>query len=124
MDLLNLPPAFEDDRGSITDLIQNDRIDAVTLITFNQGAVRANHYHKETVQWNFVVSGRFLLVTQQPGETIKECTLEKGAFAVTQPNEAHALKALTDSELLVFTRGPRAGQNYEEDTFRVVPPLI
>lgn len=124
MDLLNFPPSFEDGRGSITDLIQNERIDAVTLITFRRGAVRANHYHKETVQWNFVISGTILLVTQRPGEPVQECTLEKGAFAVTQPNEAHALKALTDSELLVFTKGPRAGQDYEVDTFRLDPPLI
>ena len=43
---------------------------------------------------------------------------------MTDKNEAHAVKALTDSTFLVFTQGPRGGTEYENDTFRLNVPLI
>ena len=50
-----LAPQFSDDRGEILDILTGENIDAVTLITFTKGATRANHYHKETIQWNYVI---------------------------------------------------------------------
>ena len=55
MELIKLIVAHKDARGTITDLISDDEINAVTLITFSQGAVRANHYHERTIQWNYVL---------------------------------------------------------------------
>lgn len=124
MEIIPLQPAFEDERGSITDLIGDDTINAVTLITFAKGAVRANHYHEHTVQWNYVMSGEILLATQFPGGERVERILKKGEFAVTRENERHALMGVTDSEVLILTKGPRAGSQYENDTFRLTEPLI
>ena len=45
-----LVPAFEDARGVITDILQHTPVDSVTIITCTKGAVRANHYHKESIQ--------------------------------------------------------------------------
>lgn len=124
MELIALKPAHTDKRGSITDLISDDEINAVTLITFAKGAVRANHYHERTVQWNYVISGEVLLVTEMPGKDRVERVLKAGDFAVTRENERHALKGVTASEVLILTKGPRAGTQYENDTFRLVEPLI
>jgi quercetin dioxygenase-like cupin family protein len=124
MELIPLKPAFSDTRGSITDLISDNEINAVTLITFAKGAVRANHYHERTIQWNYVISGEILLVTQMPGMEKTECVLRPGDFAVTREHERHALKGLADSEVLILTKGPRAGSQYEDDTFRLSEPLI
>jgi quercetin dioxygenase-like cupin family protein len=124
MELIKLIPAFTDDRGSITDLISDDTINAVTLITFAEGAVRANHYHERTIQWNYVISGEVLLVTQMPGLEKVERILKRGDFVVTREHELHALKGLTESEVLILTKGPRAGTQYENDTFRLTEPLI
>lgn len=124
MELIPLKPAFSDARGSITDLISDNEINAVTLITFAKGAVRANHYHERTIQWNYVISGEILLVTQMPGMEKTECVLRPGDFAVTREHERHALKGLADSEVLILTKGPRAGSQYEDDTFRLSEPLI
>jgi quercetin dioxygenase-like cupin family protein len=124
MELIALKPAHSDARGSITDLISDDEINAVTLITFTRGAVRANHYHERTIQWNYVISGEILLVTQMPGGEKMERTLRAGEFAVTRENERHALKGLTEAQVLILTKGPRAGTQYENDTFRLVDPLI
>ena len=115
---------IKDDRGVIIDLVENENINAVTMITFRKGAVRANHYHKETFQWNYLMSGSIKLVTQMPGEEKIETTLKKGDLAVTGPEERHALLALEDSELMVFTKGPRGGKEYESDTFRLEVPLV
>lgn len=124
MEKVALTVAASDDRGEIIDLVVNEDITAVTMISFTTGAVRANHYHKETVQWNYVVSGRIKIVTQLPGQPPREEVLNPGELAVTRENESHALQALEPSQLLVFTRGPRSGDAYEIDTFRLQQPLI
>lgn len=123
MEKINLQVAFKDERGEIVDLLENEVINAATVITFKKGAVRANHYHKETYQWNFVMSGRIKLVSQFPGENVMETVMEKGDLVVTVPNERHALVGVEESELLVLTKGPRGGKEYESDTFRLEVPL-
>ena len=49
--------------------------------------------------------------------------MEKGDFAVTEPHEQHALVGLENSEVLVLTKGPRGGTEYESDTYRLEIPL-
>ena len=46
---------FKDKRGIILDLIEKENINAVTYITLNKNSVRGNHYHKKTIQWNFIL---------------------------------------------------------------------
>jgi len=123
MEKINLVPAFKDDRGEITDLLENENINAITRITFRKGAVRANHFHKETTQWNYLISGSIKLVSQVPGEPVVETVMKPGDFTVTGPNVSHALVGLDDADLLVFTKGPRGGKDYETDTFRLDVPL-
>jgi quercetin dioxygenase-like cupin family protein len=36
----------------------------------------------------------------------------------------HAWKALEDTTCLVFTKGPRSGDQYESDTYRLEEPLL
>lgn len=117
-------PAVQDARGAITDLLENEEIHAITLISFARGAVRGNHYHEHTTQWNYLLAGRIRLATQLPQGEVIETILEKGELAVTIPQERHALQALENSELLVFTKGPRGGKDYESDTYRLKIPLI
>jgi len=124
MELIKLIAAHTDARGTITDLISDDEVNAVTLITFTKGAVRANHFHERPIQWNYVLSGEILLVTQMPGAERVEKVLKKGDFAVTRENERHALQGVAEAEVLILTKGPRAGTQYENDTFRLAEPLI
>ena len=64
------------------------------------------------------------LFNKQNYEFGKKIVLKKGDLVETAHNEAHAIKALQNSEFLVFTQGPRGGDNYENDTFRLKEPLI
>jgi quercetin dioxygenase-like cupin family protein len=121
---LSIEPQFQDERGKIVDLLVNERIDAITYITFKPGAVRGNHFHRLTTQWTFVTKGRLTYACGDTGSEPATITISTGDLVVAHPNEAHAFEALEDAEILVFTRGPRAGFDYEKDTYRLEKPLI
>lgn len=116
-----IAPAFEDARGAITDILQHTPVDSVTIITCNKGAIRANHYHKESIQYSYVLSGQMMAYTQMPDGPLESQTLVVGDMLESPVFERHALHAVEDSVLLIITRGPRGGKNYEGDTFRVAP---
>jgi quercetin dioxygenase-like cupin family protein len=124
MKIIPLKIDFKDARGSIVDMIENENINAVTLVTFTKDAIRGNHYHKATTQYNYLLKGKIRLVTQNFGEEKKSVVLEPGTLSIVMPMEKHALHAIEDSELLVFTKGPRGGKEYETDTFRLEEVLI
>lgn len=123
MEVTNKKCAFEDERGKIIDILEKEVIEYVTLISSKKGAVRGNHYHKESFQYTFVLKGSLKLLTQMPRREIKITIVKGGDLVFTPPMERHALIALVDSEFLVFTRGPRGGKNYEKDTYRLTEKL-
>lgn len=116
-----LVPAFQDARGVITDILQHTPVDSVSVITCVKGAIRANHYHKKSIQYSYVLSGQILAYTQLPDGSVEAQHLVEGDMLESPPLERHALHAVEDSVLLIITRGPRGGKGYEDDTFRVSP---
>jgi oxalate decarboxylase/phosphoglucose isomerase-like protein (cupin superfamily) len=121
MILHHLKPAFQDNRGQITDIIQHTPFDSVSVITCVKGAIRGNHFHKESIQYSYVLSGRMRALTQPPDGTVETADLFANDLLESPPFERHALQALEDSVLIIITRGPRGGKDYEDDTFRVSP---
>lgn len=119
MDKMHPAPHFIDHRGQITDILVGQPIDAVTVITCAKGAVRGQHYHRETVQWVYILEGQVKLLTRFPGEPVRVTILEKGDLALTPPLESHTMIAVEESVLLVLTRGPRRGGDFEADTYRL-----
>lgn len=116
---------FEDERGLIKDILEGP-IDGVTEIFTRAGAVRGNHTHNETVQWTYVVDGSLRVRTRETPPTYpytRETTQDyvDGSLIRDDPGTAHAWQALEDTVVLVFTRGPRSGANYESDTQRLAP---
>ncbi|WP_419887256.1 WxcM-like domain-containing protein [Neobacillus niacini] len=61
-ELIRIQP-FEDTRGSLKKLLmisqlkQNKKIEEIYVLFSNQGSVRGNHYHKETLEYFSVISG-------------------------------------------------------------------
>jgi quercetin dioxygenase-like cupin family protein len=108
-------PAYEDSRGTITDLIE-ENVNSVTKVTFSSGAVRGNHVHKQTTQWTYVLYGSLIAYSEENGEVVSE-VFNEGDFFVSLPNSPHAMKAVDSAAILVFTQGLRAGTEYESDTF-------
>jgi len=124
MKVVKISTSYSDARGDITDILRNDAVEYATLITSKRGAVRANHYHEHTFQYVYLLEGRMRIVSQMPGEPQEEVVLEKGDLIVNRPLERHAFEAIDDCTMLVLTRGPRGGEDYEKDTFRLDAPLI
>jgi quercetin dioxygenase-like cupin family protein len=124
MEVKKIKAAFEDGRGRITDIISGEPVEHATIITNRKGAVRANHYHKDTFQYLYVLQGKLRVVGQMPGKDPVEAIMVEGDLIVNVPEERHAFEALEDSTFLVLTRGPRGGEDYEKDTYRLETPLI
>ncbi len=113
---------FEDERGVITDLLMGP-VDAITQIFTRKGSVRGNHVHENTTQWTYVVSGLLTLASQQGGR-IRTTTALPGDLVCEPSAVPHAWRAEEDTIVLVFTRGPRSGENYETDTTRLDYSLL
>lgn len=124
MDVKKLPISFADKRGEIIDVLQREPIEYATIIHSRKDAVRANHYHKETWQWLYVLSGKLRAVSQMPDQAPTEAIMGPNDLILSIPHERHAFEALEDTTFLVLTRGPRGGEDYEKDTFRLDVPLI
>ncbi|HEV7121679.1 MAG TPA: hypothetical protein VGN56_02515 [Candidatus Paceibacterota bacterium] len=124
MEIWNKPVNFEDARGTIRDILTHTPIEHITIITCASGAVRGNHYHKETIQYDYVVSGRMKILSRPAGqERVEAVVAEAGTLVKHDLSEAHALIALEDSVFLSITEGTRGGDDYEKDTYRLDEPL-
>ena len=119
MEINSVKPSFKDERGTIQDILINEPIEHITVITSKRDVTRGNHYHKKTIQWVYVHSGKLKSLTQKENENVVIRNLEPGDLIKTEALEKHALKALEDSIFYVFTKGPRGGDNYENDTYRL-----
>ena len=120
-----IKPVHIDQRGEIIDILTNTDIDSATIVTFNINAIRGNHYHKNTTQWNYVLTGEIDYYSMNMiDRKIENRVLTAGYLIISPPNIAHALKANQESKVLILTKGPRSGDNYETDTFRLMEPLV
>ena len=61
-----------DSRGSIIDLLEKKNINAITLITQKKGKIRGNHFHKKTIQWNYLLKGKIQLVAKKRNASINK----------------------------------------------------
>lgn len=105
---------FTDERGTITDLIVTPDY-SITHITFNEGAIRGNHYHNETRQVDVLLKGK-LLCSRNGNEFIVSM---QGEQIVHNAGEKHAYKALEYSEISSICWGTRKGADYEKDVIRL-----
>lgn len=122
----NVEPPLEmhkDDRGDITDIIYNEKFTHMTIINSVPGALRGNHYHKESEQWILVTKGSMVYdYRDNPEDTsgTKSVEVFEGDLVYTPPMEVHALRiGKVGCQFITFGRGKRAGKDYESDTFRV-----
>lgn len=109
----------KDKRGAIEDLLVTKDF-SITYITFKRGAVRGNHYHKKTKQFDFVLKGRLIFKSKDRINHQKiETVLTEGELVCSHENVEHAYKALENSAILSICFGVRKGDDYEKDVFRL-----
>lgn len=114
--------SFSDDRGDITDIFFKKNINHACVITNTPGAVRANHYHKFTTQYTYVLSGTLHYYSKPVDSDAAPVSIVagEGDMIISEPNEIHAMKAgIYGCTFIAFAEGPRGGEDYENDTFRV-----
>lgn len=114
---------FRDARGTISDILDDVPVNAVTIITSKKGVARGNHFHKKTIQYTYVVSGRIKYLSRKGAGPVRSAVLPAGGLAISPPGEAHTVVALADTVFLSISKGPRHGLNYEADTYRLEVPL-
>lgn len=114
-----LAPVFSDARGDIFDIAEGT-VGHVGMVTFVKGAIRGKHYHKESTQYSYVISGTLkFTVSDIDGGNAREYLLEKGALSTIPPRVIHTYEALSDAVMLDLTTLARTNDGYEKDTVRV-----
>lgn len=114
--------SFKDNRGEIKDELVTDQY-SVTSVSFNEGAVRGNHYHEKTKQIDILLKGKLLGSTKE-GKIVNEFMMKDGSVNVIDPGVQHAYKALEGSLMLSICIGVRKGEDYEKDVVRLSTPLL
>ena len=120
--MIKIKPTYEDKRGKIIDIIDGEEFVHAGIVTFHPGAIRGNHYHKQTEQVNYILKGRIKYLFKDLSKRdckIEEVIMEKGDMIIDPPFGWHSQEALEESEMLFFTRKTRQKGGYEEDVFRV-----
>lgn len=108
------------DNGEILNLLEKD-CGSVTLITSKDGAIRANHYHREDWHYTHVLSGRVYYYERAIGAThIPEpFVFEAGQTFFTPPRREHAMRFEGESKILTMSKRHRTHAEHEADVVRV-----
>lgn len=111
-------PEFSDERGAIANVLE-EPINHVAIITSKKGAVRANHYHPEQVQYVYLISGKYESHSKDlkdENAKVEKAIVEAGDLVITPPMIAHAMNFLEDSVFLNMTTDDRDPAHYEKHT--------
>ena len=60
MKLTKIKCTQQDQRGSITDIIEQLEFNGATMIFSKAGSIRGNHYHKQSIQHIYVLEGKMI----------------------------------------------------------------
>ena len=123
MEIKKIKSIYEDERGSITDIVEQVDFNGATIIRSKAGSVRGNHFHKKTIQYVYVLSGKMKCLAQKPQQKVIMAIVEQGDLVSHDLLESHSFEALEDTLFLVLSSGLRTGKDYEKDTYRLESPL-
>ena len=115
---------FKDARGTIMDIFVKEPYEHCVIIYSNKGAVRGSHYHKNSLQTDFMLFGKMMAYSRRKGsKKIEKSLLSRNDVTHWEKGEAHQFIALEKCAFLSFVNGPRGGGKYESDTYRLKIPL-
>ena len=118
--IVDLPNSFDDERGSIQPLVDM-KMKSSVLITSNEGAVRANHYHKTDWHYCYVLYGEIIYYHRPHGikEEPKKVIVKEGELFFTPPMIEHAMVFEKKTKFITWGRNSRVQEVYESDVYRV-----
>lgn len=123
MEIKKIKCIQEDERGSITDIVEQVDFNGATIILSKSGSVRGNHFHKKTIQYVYILSGKMKCLAKKPEEPVTQAIVEQGDLVSHDLLESHSFEALEETLFLVLSSGLRTGRDYEKDTYRLEVPL-
>jgi dTDP-4-dehydrorhamnose 3,5-epimerase len=117
--------SFEDARGSLKKVFQQNRLEGdyvreVYLLYTRRGGVRGNHYHRVTLEYFTVVSGRARVFLQDlPGGPVRQYTVDGADNQVIKvpPGVAHAFRNDGEEPLVLLALSTREYDPKDPDTF-------
>ena len=115
-----IKPVHIDERGSIIDLL-NEKLNHVGLIVTEKDSIRGNHYHKLSIQYTYVLSGKFevLIAKSDSPENVKKIILGAGEIIIIPPMIIHRFRALEKAVIIDMISESRVGNSFEEDVVRI-----
>jgi len=115
-----IEPAHIDERGIISDLL-NEKINHVGIISTEMEAIRGDHYHKSSIQYSYILSGKFevLIANANNPNNFKKIILSAGELITIPPNVIHTFKAIERAVMVDMISISREGKGYENDVVRV-----
>ncbi|MGN7612839.1 cupin domain-containing protein, partial [Magnetococcales bacterium HHB-1] len=90
--------------------------------TSKKGALRANHYHKNSWHYCYVIKGSIDYYHRPQGskEPPEHILVKKGEMVFTPPMVEHAMKFPEDTLFLTLDNSPRDQESYENNVVRVI----
>lgn len=112
---------YEDARGGIYNFSNSLPTTSILKITCKEGAIRANHWHKEDYHFCVLSKGDMYYYERPLGSQEKptKVYIQAGQAFYTPPMVEHAMEFLSDSEFWCFSKLSREQQDYETDTTRL-----
>lgn len=116
---------FEDPRGVLKKIVmqsqlKNDRLEEVYLIYTLQGGVRGNHYHKVTLEYFTVVSGRAVIALKDLSTGISgrwHVSADDNKVIKVPPGVVHAFKNEAKEPLVILAVSTKEYNSSDTDTF-------
>ena len=121
VEIRKIIPAFSDERGAISDIVDDAVILHVGIISSKKGTIRGNHYHIKQTQHNYILSGKSKLITWQVKgqKNVTQNILTEGDLVFIPAGVAHRMEFLEDTVFLDMNSESRSNDGYEKDTVRV-----
>lgn len=89
---------LSDGRGGIFSWVPKDDIKEFTLLYFNPGKIRGNHFHPEFIEYFLILQGNLVLSTVDANSGKLVSSLVGAGFCFRTPSGvSHALQAITYS---------------------------
>lgn len=114
-ELLDADFQFADARGELVQLVHHG-YEQINILTTHAGAERGTHYHKETKEAFYVVTGKVKVVFEG-GNTKEEAIFSKGDFFCVLPFTKHTMFFLEETVMCVMYDVPVERGDGEKDIY-------
>lgn len=117
-----LKPAFvrTDERGTLTEVLNDGRWESILTGTMKPGAVMGNHYHKETLIFFYITQGAVSVRTVHVETGERDAfELRDGEGVILHTDESHTIRFLVESSFLLLKSKQYDPQNRDTYDFPV-----